>query len=316
MLHICTSQIRFFWSKYVLYYFLGQILFYKEGYASIFHLSSSVWCSPVSAGNRLSWNPQKVAEMRLTAPTTGSERRLLCFPLVFLGCLLLLITSLLCPVEVIWFLFLTEPALSLPSSRVKIYMWGKKSWSKPSRPSFCGFWSQSLRLESPGWAPDAEAERKQSCSTYLDACLRAPCAPRRVFVLYSHWISSLVGLTVTKIISFSVRLKEISFSVPTYLKIRIFLPFLKSSLNLLQYCFCCMLWFFGHTACRVLAPQPGIELSPFTLEGNVLTTGPPKSLEVISPSFSCIHILLMKLDVNLVLVSLCVGWYFFSFWSF
>ena len=32
-------------------------------------------------------------------------------------------------------------------------------------------------------------------------------------------------------------------------------PFLKSLLNLLQYCFCFMFWFFGHEACGILAPQ-------------------------------------------------------------
>ena len=33
-------------------------------------------------------------------------------------------------------------------------------------------------------------------------------------------------------------------------------PFLKSLLNLLQYCFCFMFWFFGHEARGLLAPQP------------------------------------------------------------
>ena len=37
-------------------------------------------------------------------------------------------------------------------------------------------------------------------------------------------------------------------------------PFLKSLLNLLQYCFCFMFWFFGHNTCGILAPWPGIEL--------------------------------------------------------
>ena len=37
-------------------------------------------------------------------------------------------------------------------------------------------------------------------------------------------------------------------------------PFLKSLLNLLQYCLCFMLWFFGHKACEILAPWPGIGL--------------------------------------------------------
>ena len=40
-----------------------------------------------------------------------------------------------------------------------------------------------------------------------------------------------------------------------------------------------MFWYFGHEACGILAPQPGIEPTPPALEGKVLTTGPPgKSL--------------------------------------
>ena len=34
-------------------------------------------------------------------------------------------------------------------------------------------------------------------------------------------------------------------------------------------------WFFGHKACGILAPQPGFKPIPLTLEGKVLTTGPP-----------------------------------------
>ena len=51
--------------------------------------------------------------------------------------------------------------------------------------------------------------------------------------------------------------------------------FLKSLLNLLQYCFCFMFWFFGPKARGILPPRPGIELTPPALEGEVLTTGPP-----------------------------------------
>ena len=59
-------------------------------------------------------------------------------------------------------------------------------------------------------------------------------------------------------------------------------PFLKSLLNLLQYCFCFMFWFFGREGCGILAPRQGIEPIPPALKGEVLTTGPPgKSL---SPS--------------------------------
>ena len=36
-----------------------------------------------------------------------------------------------------------------------------------------------------------------------------------------------------------------------------------------------MFWFFGHEACGILAPRPGIESIPPALEGKVLTTGPP-----------------------------------------
>ena len=37
-----------------------------------------------------------------------------------------------------------------------------------------------------------------------------------------------------------------------------------------------MFWFFGREACGILAPRPGIEPAPPALEGEVLTTGPPR----------------------------------------
>ena len=52
-------------------------------------------------------------------------------------------------------------------------------------------------------------------------------------------------------------------------------PFLKSLLNLLQYCFCFKFWFFGYEACGILAPPSGIEPAPPAQEGEVLTTGLP-----------------------------------------
>ena len=56
----------------------------------------------------------------------------------------------------------------------------------------------------------------------------------------------------------------------------LFFTFIKKSLlNLLQYCFCFMFWFFGREACGILAPRPGIKPTPPALEGEVLTTGPP-----------------------------------------
>ena len=51
--------------------------------------------------------------------------------------------------------------------------------------------------------------------------------------------------------------------------------FLKSLLNLVQYCFCFLSWFFGCEARGVLVPWPGIKPTPPALEGEVLATGPP-----------------------------------------
>ena len=36
-----------------------------------------------------------------------------------------------------------------------------------------------------------------------------------------------------------------------------------------------MFWFFGHEACRILAPRQGIKPIPPALESEVLTTGLP-----------------------------------------
>ena len=51
------------------------------------------------------------------------------------------------------------------------------------------------------------------------------------------------------------------------------LIFKKSLLNLLQYCFCFILWVFGHEVCGILALWPGIKPTLLALEGEVLTTG-------------------------------------------
>ena len=61
-----------------------------------------------------------------------------------------------------------------------------------------------------------------------------------------------------------------------FLKIVFYLDhFLKSLYwHLLQYCFCFMFWFFGHEACGILVPRPGIEPAPSASEGEVLTTEP------------------------------------------
>ena len=56
----------------------------------------------------------------------------------------------------------------------------------------------------------------------------------------------------------------------------------QSLLNLLQYCFCFMFWFFGHEARGIMAPRPRTEPTAPALEGEVLTNGQPgKSLALI-----------------------------------
>ena len=58
--------------------------------------------------------------------------------------------------------------------------------------------------------------------------------------------------------------------------------FLKALLKLLQYCFCYSCFgFFGPEACGILAPQPRIEPAPPALEGEILTTGPEGSPELL-----------------------------------
>ena len=48
-----------------------------------------------------------------------------------------------------------------------------------------------------------------------------------------------------------------------------------------------MFWFFGCTACGVLAPQPGIEPTPPALESEVSTAGlPGKSQAIASKTLS------------------------------
>ena len=50
---------------------------------------------------------------------------------------------------------------------------------------------------------------------------------------------------------------------------------LQSLLNLLQYCFYFMFWFFGHEVCGILVPWPEIETTPLGLEGGFSTAGQP-----------------------------------------
>ena len=46
-------------------------------------------------------------------------------------------------------------------------------------------------------------------------------------------------------------------------------------LNLLPYCFWFMFCFLGYEACMILVPRSGIKPTPLTLEGKILTLGPP-----------------------------------------
>ena len=72
-------------------------------------------------------------------------------------------------------------------------------------------------------------------------------------------------------------------------------PFLKSLLNLLQYCFCFLFWFFGPKACGILAPWPGIKPVPPELEGKVLTTGPPgESCDLLLKHVFKVHVIALK----------------------
>ena len=49
-----------------------------------------------------------------------------------------------------------------------------------------------------------------------------------------------------------------------------------SLLNLLQYCFCFIFWFFACETCGILASQAGIEPALLALEGKVLIIGLPE----------------------------------------
>ena len=79
---------------------------------------------------------------------------------------------------------------------------------------------------------------------------------------------------------FSFHLYKSSFFC--FFKIFWYGPFLKSLLNLFQYCFYFMFWFFGCKACGILAPRPGVKPVSPALESKVLTTGPPGKSHMLS----------------------------------
>ena len=77
-------------------------------------------------------------------------------------------------------------------------------------------------------------------------------------------------------------------SSPTFFFLKTFWcePFLKSLLNLLQYCYCFIFWFLGPMACGILALWPGIEPTPhLALEGEVFTTELPRKPHIIYFSY-------------------------------
>ena len=96
----------------------------------------------------------------------------------------------------------------------------------------------------------------------------------------------VLNRTLSSRLPHSLELNIFNLSVVTFFFfLRFFFwygPVLESLLNLLQYCFCFMFWFFGREACGLLAPWPGIEPARSALEGEVLTTGPPGKSPVVT----------------------------------
>ena len=75
-------------------------------------------------------------------------------------------------------------------------------------------------------------------------------------------------------------------------------PFLRSLLNLLQYCFCFMFWFSGCEACGIWAPSSGIKPILSALEGQVLITGSPGKAAVHSLNHYFLHFCLWDLFLS------------------
>ena len=73
----------------------------------------------------------------------------------------------------------------------------------------------------------------------------------------------------------------------------------KSVLNLLQYCFCFMFYFFGHKANGILTPQPGIQPTPFLLEDKVSVTIMARE---VPKKFLLIEFCLYHVLTNLILI--------------
>ena len=65
---------------------------------------------------------------------------------------------------------------------------------------------------------------------------------------------------------------------------------------MLQYYFCFIFCFFGHEACEILVPWPGIEPALPALDGEALTTGPPGKYNI--PSLGSLFIFSSSKRVN------------------
>ena len=104
--------------------------------------------------------------------------------------------------------------------------------------------------------------------------------------LQSHFLAPSYSFTV--FLSSDSMKKH--YAYPYTAKISLYGPFLKSLLNLLQYYFCFIFWFFGHRACGILALQPEIEPAQPVLEGEVLTTGLPGKSHILIHYTGCTYI--------------------------
>ena len=72
-------------------------------------------------------------------------------------------------------------------------------------------------------------------------------------------------------------------------------PFLKSLLNLLQYCFYFLFWLFGREAHGILAPHLETEPATPALEGKVSTTGLPRKSHPLNLC-TCMQLFLFSLN--------------------
>ena len=126
----------------------------------------------------------------------------------------------------------------------------------------------------PVWTPRSFPPSCSSCSPVLSELdvvgdLTAEFALEPPVEFVQPWL--LGSFSSVWFHRFGVRTKNF-FSSFFFLMQIIF--FLKSLLNLLQYCFCCLCFgFLGHQACGILVPWPGIKPASPALEGEVLTTG-------------------------------------------